>query len=125
MKVGKDEADDRVESALYASATGYEHDDVDIRVVGAKIVKTTVRKYYPPVPTSMVFWLKNRRPDVWKDRLEHTGAGGGPIKTEVKSLADDALMLRIKALQEKLGGGAEDRMLRFKAMQEKLSAGEK
>ena len=32
---------------------------------------------------SMIFYLKNRDPDNWRDKqdLEHSGPGGGPIPT--------------------------------------------
>jgi hypothetical protein len=81
LKVGKAEADDRVERSLFARANGYEHDEVDIRVVGGEIVQTGIRKYYPPDTTAAIFWLKNRKPEQWREMkaVELTGAGGGPV----------------------------------------------
>lgn len=76
LKAGKSESDDRVERSLFARATGYEHDEVDIRVVGGEIVQTPIRKYYPPDTTAGIFWLKNRRPDDWRDKQEVEHAGG-------------------------------------------------
>ena len=67
LKSGKAEADDRVERALFSRATGYEHDEVDIRVVGKEIVQTQIRKYFPPDTTAGIFWLKNRRPEQWRE----------------------------------------------------------
>lgn len=87
LKAGKDEADDRVERSLYARAIGYEHDDIDIRVVDGKIVQTKLRKYYPPDTTAGIFWVKNRRPDLWREAkaVELTGKDGGPLQySEVK-----------------------------------------
>ncbi|WP_433705807.1 terminase [Paraburkholderia sacchari] len=82
IKVPKAEADERVEQSLYRRALGYEHDEVDIRVVGGEIVETPIRKYYPPDTTAAIFWLKNRKKEEWRDKLdhEHTGKDGGPIK---------------------------------------------
>lgn len=82
LKVGKAEADDRVERSLFARANGYEHDEVDIRVVGGEIVQTGIRKYYPPDTTAAIFWLKNRKPEQWREvkAVELTGAGGGPVQ---------------------------------------------
>jgi hypothetical protein len=82
LKAGKNEADDRVERSLFARATGYEHDEVDIRVVDHAIVKTKLRKIYAPDTTAAIFWLKNRRPDEWRETkaVELTGAGGGPVQ---------------------------------------------
>ena len=74
LKVGKSEADDRVERSLYARAIGYEHDEIDIRVVQGTVVQTPIRKHYPPDTTAGIFWLKNRRPDQW--RAEKSSDGG-------------------------------------------------
>ena len=81
LKAGKDEADDRVERSLFARANGYEHDEVDIRVVNQAIVQTQIRKYYPPDTTAAIFWLKNRKPKEWRETkaVELTGANGGPV----------------------------------------------
>lgn len=83
LKAGKEVADERVERSLYARANGYEHDEVDIRVVDKEIVQTPIRKYYPPDTTAAIFWLKNRRPEQWRETkaVELTGANGGPVET--------------------------------------------
>jgi hypothetical protein len=75
LKTGKQAADERVVSSLFARATGFEHDDVDIRVVDGKIVQTRIRKVYAPDTTAGIFWLKNRRPAEWRDRhdIEQSG----------------------------------------------------
>lgn len=75
IKVPKVEADERVEQSLYRRALGYEHDEVDIRVIDHEVVITPIRKYYPPDSTAMIFWLKNRRPVEWRDKqeIEHAG----------------------------------------------------
>lgn len=82
LKAGKEVSDERVERSLFARATGYEHDEVDIRVVDKAIVKTDIRKYYPPDTTAAIFWLKNRKPEQWRETkaVELTGAGGGPVR---------------------------------------------
>jgi hypothetical protein len=80
LKAGKVEADDRVERSLFARANGYEHDEVDIRVVSGKIVQTPIRKYYPPDTTAAIFWLKNRRPADWRDKQEIEHKGGVTIQ---------------------------------------------
>lgn len=75
LKVGKDVADERVERSLYARANGYEHDEVDIRVVAGEIVQTPIRKYYPPDTTACIFWLKNRKTAEWRDKVEQEHSG--------------------------------------------------
>lgn len=55
-------ADERVIQRLYARAMGYEHDEMDIRSCGNKIVQTPVRRYYPPDTRAIEYWLRNRNP---------------------------------------------------------------
>jgi hypothetical protein len=82
LKRGKDLADGQVIKSLYQRATGYEHPDVDIRTVSvgggiSQIVETEIVKRYPPDTTAAIFWLKNRRPQEWRDRqeIDHTSKG--------------------------------------------------
>ena len=75
LKAGKEVSDERVERSLFARANGYEHDEVDIRVVDHTIVQTPIRKYYPPDTTAAIFWLKNRRPEQWRDKVETEHSG--------------------------------------------------
>lgn len=77
LKEGKALADANVANMLYERALGYEHDEVDIRVVSGEIVQTPIRKYYPPDTTACIFWLKNRRPDLWREKREPEGNESG------------------------------------------------
>lgn len=88
VKLPKAEADERVEQSLFQRAMGYEHDEIDIRVVDHEIVQTPVRKFYPPDSTAMIFWLKNRKPDQWRETkaVELTGANGGPVVVAASAL---------------------------------------
>lgn len=92
LKIGKEKADERVEHSLYCRAMGYSHEETDIRVVNNEIVMTPMIKHYPPDTTAMIFWLKNRKPAEWRDKVqqEHTGADGGPIITKVERVIVDA-----------------------------------
>lgn len=79
IKVPKAAADERVEQSLFRRAMGYEHDEVDIRVIANALVQTPIRKYYPPDSTAMIFWLKNRKPTEWRDKQEVEHSGGVTI----------------------------------------------
>jgi transcriptional regulator with XRE-family HTH domain len=70
LKAGKLIADAEVADRLFQRALGYEHEDVDIRVVDKEIVQTPIRKYYPPDTTAAIFWLKNRQKQQWRDKVE-------------------------------------------------------
>lgn len=75
LKVAKEVADERVERSLFARANGYEHDEVDIRVINGTVVQTPIRKFYPPDTTAAIFWLKNRRPAEWREKIETALSG--------------------------------------------------
>lgn len=95
LKKGKEVSDQRVEKALYDRATGYDTVETDIRVVNGAIVKTDLIKHFPPDPTSMIFWLKNRKRDQWRDKQEVglSGKDGEPLTFKVvfeKKKAPDA-----------------------------------
>jgi len=83
LKQGKAPIDDAVESALLRSATGYDLDYVEEELdASGKVVKTKRGStHVKPNPTSMIFFLKNRRPDKWRDKqeIEHSGE----IKIEI------------------------------------------
>lgn len=82
LKNGKAPADAQVVARLFQRAMGYEHDEVDIRVVNGSVVQTRVRKYYPPDTTACIFWLKNRQRQYWRDRAEFgvTDAAGKDVE---------------------------------------------
>jgi len=88
LNLGKEVADKRVVEALYQRAMGFSHEDTDIRVVDGAIMETPMIKHYPPDTTAAIFWLKNRRPDQWRDKVDHAHGGidGGPIRsiTEIR-----------------------------------------
>lgn len=74
IKKGKDIADKRVVRSLYERANGYQHPEEKIFCnADGKVTKVNTTKQYPPDPTSMIFWLKNRKPDVWKDKTDVGG----------------------------------------------------
>lgn len=70
LKDGRLLSDARVEESLYSRAMGYQlpEDKVFLHEGSPVVVPTT--KHYPPDPTSMIFWLKNRNPDRWREKPE-------------------------------------------------------
>jgi hypothetical protein len=78
LKDWKDEADKRVERSLYERALGYNHpQDKIFNDSGKPLIVPTI-KHYPPDTTAMIFWLKNRQPEDWRDKVEteHSGKIG-------------------------------------------------
>lgn len=77
LQRGKDEYDDAVEDTLYNMTQGYYVDEevVEVRedAAGNKILhRKKTKRYIPPSITAIIYWLQNRRGDVWKTRAsEH------------------------------------------------------
>lgn len=66
---GKELCDDIIEKSLFQRASGYTYDAVKIFMpAGASApVYAPYVEHVPPDPTSMIFWLKNRRRLEWRD----------------------------------------------------------
>lgn len=81
LKKGKTPVDNKVENALLLSALGYFktiREPIKVRTKKQLAGKGTIEEehiefverevYYPPNVTAQIFWLKNRRPDKWRDK---------------------------------------------------------
>lgn len=104
LKRGKEVVDFEVENALLKRALGYEYEEVTkerilkkdekgsplVNVHGLPIhemvVTKKVTKQVAPDTTAQIFWLKNRKPQEWRDKQEvqHSGA----ISNEVNITID-------------------------------------
>ena len=78
LKAGKAPVDYEVENALLKSALGFEYEETITEIEelpGGKQKKQIrkVKKYAPPNSTAQIFWLKNRRPDRWRDKQDISG----------------------------------------------------
>ncbi len=76
IRKGKEVVDREVENTLFKSATGFMGPD---------------GKYYPPNITAQIFWLKNRKPDKWRE------------KTDVAISPSNGVLESILALEQKGG----------------------
>lgn len=76
LKDGKEIADTEIAGKLYHRALGYSHEAVKIMQYEGEPVIVPYTEHYPPDTTAAIFWLKNRRSDLWRDRTqqEHSGA---------------------------------------------------
>lgn len=80
LKIGKEVTDITVVNALYKRTQGFRYDEVttermpiydDGNITGYEMVETKrVTKEVLPDPTSMIFWLKNRCKEQWRDKRE-------------------------------------------------------
>lgn len=83
LKKGKEVVDIEVENALLKRALGYEYTEEKVEISekdGRKVIQTI--KYVAPDTTAQIFWLKNRKPEKWRDK---------PVP-EQEAMEDDGLI---------------------------------
>lgn len=69
LKETKEIVDAQVENALLKRALGYSYDEVTQELVDGELkVTKVITKQVVPDTTAQIFWLKNRRPDKWRDK---------------------------------------------------------
>ena len=67
LKKTKEIVDREVENALFKRAMGYKYDEVTYER-GEEVKRVT--KEVAPDTTAQIFWLKNRKPAEWRDKIE-------------------------------------------------------
>jgi hypothetical protein len=89
LKAGKEHADERVVRSLYHKAVGYTFDSEKVFQFQGQIIRAETKEHVPPDTTAGIFWLKNRRPEAWRERQqhEHTGKDGEPIQITMTEAA--------------------------------------
>lgn len=103
LKKGRDVADIEVENALFKKAKGY---NVEVKktfkvhcveydeLTGKKKreydkLETGIDEVHIPADTTaQIFWLKNRKPDVWRDRIENKVELNGKVVNIVDDVAE-------------------------------------
>lgn len=78
LKRGKEVIDFEVENALLKRALGYKYDEITKEInedTGKLEVMKVITKEVQPDTTAQIFWLKNRKPEDWRDKreVEHGG----------------------------------------------------
>ncbi|MFR4538285.1 MAG: transposase [Anaerotignaceae bacterium] len=68
LKRGKEVVDILVENALLKKALGYTVKEQKVTKDGLIV---EIEKEISPDTTAQIFWLKNRKPDKWRDRVEN------------------------------------------------------
>ena len=91
LKKGKEIVDIQVENALLKRALGYSYEEVKIEETtdGEKVTTTT--KEVIPDTTAQIFWLKNRRPDRWRDKQDMELSGEVKTTNPYAGLTTDEL----------------------------------
>ncbi|MDY3118195.1 MAG: helix-turn-helix domain-containing protein [Peptoniphilus sp.] len=85
LKKGKEVADYEVENAMHKSATGYFVEETKTYINEVEGVKTrrveTYKRWIAPNTAAQIFWLKNRRPDKWREKREEEDGSGRVVIT--------------------------------------------
>lgn len=107
LKRGKEVADVEVENALFRRAIGYRYDEVTREadkvidpetgeLVTIMVETKRVTKEVQPDVAAQIFWLKNRRPDKWRDKQDIQHSGSMDVNNPMKGLTTDELRKLIR-----------------------------
>ena len=94
IKKGKQFSNFEVENALYKRAIGYSYEEtILIKIKNAdgseKIEVKKITKQMPGDVGAQVFWLKNRKPNKWKDKRDYTVETSATQLKEMKDIFKD------------------------------------
>lgn len=99
IKKGKEVVDREVENAMLKRALGYEYDEVtqepvtdkDTGITEMRVTKRVTKQIAPDV-TAQIFWLKNRKPEEFRDKRDVELSGSvdlGAIIEKARGRADE------------------------------------
>lgn len=95
MAAGKEVVDVKVENALLKRALGYTYKETRKEGTPRGVQKVVeITKTVPPDVTAQIFWLKNRKPDVWRTKVETYLTADGEV--------EDALSKSLRELAEEI-----------------------
>jgi glycerophosphoryl diester phosphodiesterase len=102
---GKIPVDIEIEDSLIKKAKGYYYEEkhTEIEIVNGepkpKLIKT-IKKHVPASDTAIIFWLKNRKPERWKDRsgIDHSSKDGSMTPQINITVSDTETAENIKKL---------------------------
>ena len=91
LKKGKEVIDFEVENALLKRALGYEYEE---KTYENGVLTKSITKHVAPDTTAQIFWLKNRKPDKWRDKVIDTEnekeiANASDILIKIRKTVDD------------------------------------
>ena len=99
LKKGKEVVDREVENAMLKRALGYEYDEItqepvtdkDTGITEMRVTKRVTKQIVPDV-TAQIFWLKNRKPEEFRDKRDVELSGSvdlGSIIEKARGRADE------------------------------------
>lgn len=103
---GKELASAKVQRSLYERAIGYEKEEMDTKISydkdgNAKPVTVTKKvKHIPGDIQAQIFWLKNRVPEHWKDKVEAEITGGDGLAYSLLEHIKDIDLNSLEKMEE-------------------------
>lgn len=97
LKRGKAVADMEVADRLYQRALGYSHASEKVFLFEGQVIRADIVKHYPPDTTAAIFWLKNRQPEKWRDKIDHDHSGKLDLNLDEARDAIEGKLSRIAA----------------------------
>lgn len=95
LKKSKNFVDGQVENSLLRRALGYDFEEITRELRDGILVETKiVKKHIVPDVTAQIFWLKNRRPEKWREK-----------PSEGENLSDNEIHVTLSI--EDVSGGEE------------------
>lgn len=92
IDLGRKDQTDKVERSLFERATGYTFPSEKIVVVSqgaglpSVVERVDIKEHVPPDVTAQIHWLKNRRPEDWKDKQQLDISGNITIEKALELL---------------------------------------
>lgn len=93
LKRGKTPVDMEVENALLKRALGFRYEEVREDYENDVLVKKTImKKQALPDTTAQIFWLKNRKPESWREKQADTSrVDNGQIEKLIGGLKNNGI----------------------------------
>lgn len=93
LKRGKEVVDRQVENALLKRALGYEYEEIKEKFEDGNITERTVtKKEVIPDVTAQIFWLKNRKPNEWREKPDYKDTSAvDKLDSILKEMHDNAV----------------------------------
>lgn len=93
LKLNKEVVDTQVENALLKAAMGYTIDEHTYE--GGELTKTVVKEVAPNT-TALIFWLKNRNKEAWRDTQNIDHSGKLALDVDIDRMDDNEILIGIE-----------------------------
>lgn len=99
LKENKQIANEMVEASAFKRALGFENTVHTEKTTNrGDVVQVAETTYYPPDPTSIIFFLKNRDPSKWKDRREEEHKVLLVKQEMLEGMSDEQILIEAKEI---------------------------